>query len=428
MNKINLMDIMESLNSDDTDTASAALHEWFVDQARNVQARLSGEPVVEAEPVAPEATQTFTVIVRELKDNYSDEDEDDDSYEYFFENFVKDFQANSAEEAKAMAEAEIDQVPFGDDLVGSFGWENGSSGYSDDGEGEGLYVYHVEAKLGEARVDELSKDTMLAYSKAARKERDKPEVDDEKVGRRVAGLDMVAQKARRLKSQPQYEAEITESDDEHSFESVIDTAEGPQDVTVHFALDSNDISVLGVEVHATGEEISFEELSPETQARLSEKAHEEAIDARVMANDFNESEEEDDDSLEESIDDLIAELNEAFKGLETVSDKLQNQEGAQVGEQGKVPVNTKATLPSHKGKDRIGGEVVEIKSNGHTGHALEKAPKVADVKIKNTVQNGKEEPKKVTPKGDGSALLNKQDGKVNTQSPISGKGAKGLKN
>lgn len=136
---------------------------------------------------------------------------------------------------------------------------------------------------------------------------------------------------------------------------------------------------------------------------------------------------EEDEKVEESIDDLIAELAESFKGLETVSDKLQNVEGAQVGEQGKVPVNTKATLPSKKGAARVGGEPVEIKGKGHTGHGLEKAPKVADVKIKNTVQNGKEELKKVADKGDKSALLNKMDGKENTQSPISGKGAKGLK-
>lgn len=137
--------------------------------------------------------------------------------------------------------------------------------------------------------------------------------------------------------------------------------------------------------------------------------------------------EEEEEAVEESVDDLIAELAESFKGLETVSDKLQNVEGAQVGEQGKVPVNTKAALPSHKGKDRVGGEPVEIKGKGHNGHALEKAPKVADVKVKNTVQNGKEELKKVADKGDAKALLNKRDGKENTQSPISGKGAKGLK-
>jgi len=128
---------------------------------------------------------------------------------------------------------------------------------------------------------------------------------------------------------------------------------------------------------------------------------------------------------EDDYNDLVAELKEAFAGLEAVSDKLQNVEGAQVGEEGKVPVNKKSTLPSHKGDKRVGGAPVAIKSKGHTGHALEKSPKVADVKTKGNVQNSKDDPKKVAaPKG---ALLNKMDGSVNTQSPISGKGAKGLK-
>jgi hypothetical protein len=88
-------------------------------------------------------------------------------------------------------------------------------------------------------------------------------------------------------------------------------------------------------------------------------------------------------------------------------------------------VNTKSTLPSKKGDKRVGGEAVEIKSNGHKGHALEKAPKVKDAPVKHHVQNSKDDPKKVS--AEKSALLNKMDGSVNTQSPISGKGAKGLK-
>lgn len=111
-------------------------------------------------------------------------------------------------------------------------------------------------------------------------------------------------------------------------------------------------------------------------------------------------------------------LEEGFSGLETVSDKLQNVEGAQVGEEGKVPVNTKSTLPSHKGEKRIGGEPVEIKSDDHNSHALEKYPKVVSTKTKGNVQNSKDDPKKVvSPKG---SLLNKMDGSVNTRSPISG--------
>jgi hypothetical protein len=137
------------------------------------------------------------------------------------------------------------------------------------------------------------------------------------------------------------------------------------------------------------------------------------------------TESSDEEVVEESEDDLIADLAESFAGLETVSDKLQNQEGAQVGEQGKVPVNTKAALPSHKGKDRMGGEPVEIKGKGHTGHAMEKSPKVQDAPVKHHVQNSKDDPKKVP--SNNAALLNKVDGSVNTRSPISGKGATGLK-
>ncbi len=47
MKKTNLKDIMESLVNDDTETATAALHEWFVDQGKRVQAQISGEPVEE---------------------------------------------------------------------------------------------------------------------------------------------------------------------------------------------------------------------------------------------------------------------------------------------------------------------------------------------------------------------------------------------
>jgi len=133
------------------------------------------------------------------------------------------------------------------------------------------------------------------------------------------------------------------------------------------------------------------------------------------------------DQNQPTFEDLVADISESFQGLETVSDKLQNVEGAQVGEQGKVPVNTKSTLPSKKGDKRVGGEPVEIKGKGHTGHALEKAPKVKDVKVRGPVGNGAPEPKKVSPEGDKSAVLNKVDGTINTQSPISGKGQKGLK-
>lgn len=133
--------------------------------------------------------------------------------------------------------------------------------------------------------------------------------------------------------------------------------------------------------------------------------------------------------VEPTFEDLVAELRESFAGLETCSDKLQNVEGAQVGEEGKVSVNTKAALPSHKAKDRVGGEPVEVKAEEHKGYEMEKAPKVVDKMTKRHVQNSKDDPKKVADKGDKSALLNSKKGfgSEEASSPISGKGAKGLK-
>lgn len=320
--KITLKDIMESLNGDNVEDAQAALHEWFVDQGRTIQARLSGEQVAEADPVPTAQTQAFRIVVRDLANNVSDEEDPEDAadfHQFFYQEFSKVFHAASAEEAQAQAQAEMDDCMEGESLVYEFDWDHGASGYTDDGQGEGLEIYHVEVNQAHESVAE-----------GEEAEDDKEEV-----------------------------AEAEEAEDDK-------------------------------------EEVT-------------------------------ESEDEEEEKVEESVDDLIAELAESFKGLETVSDKLQNVEGAQVGEEGKVPVNTKSTLPSHKGKDRLGGDPVEIKGKGHTGHALEKAPKVADVKVKNTVQNGKEELKKVADKGNASALLNKRDGKENTQSPISGKGATGLK-
>ena len=109
-------------------------------------------------------------------------------------------------------------------------------------------------------------------------------------------------------------------------------------------------------------------------------------------------------------------LNEEFEGLETVSDALQNVEGAQVGEADKVPVFTKSALPSHKGEERIGGKPVEVTGKSHSSHEMEKSPKV--VEPKSSTQNSKSDPKPV--KAQKGALLNKVDGSVNTRSPISG--------
>ena len=303
-------------------------------------------------------------------------------------------------------------------------------------------------EVDEARVDELSTDTMMAYAKRARKDRDSAVSDDDKVGRRVKGLGMAIDKAKRAHDAPKYESEVAEGSydnmqdpeleamydaaynylesaqeqlyipnaDEHSIQEIQSLlGQAIIDCENYADLDAAWLNNLKTGIAAYSDEAT-------AQTIVGELADEIGVS---MVESFVESEEVEEETVEESVDDLIAELAESFKGLETVSDKLQNQEGAQVGEEGKVSVNTKATLPSHKGKDRVGGEPVAIKGKGHTGHALEKAPAVKDAPVKHHVQNSKDDPTKVP--AEKSALLNKMDGSVNTQSPISGKGAKGLK-
>lgn len=124
----------------------------------------------------------------------------------------------------------------------------------------------------------------------------------------------------------------------------------------------------------------------------------------------------------ESVEDF-ADLEESFKGLETVSDKLQNAEGAQVGSAGKVAVNTKGTLPSHKGADRVGGKPVEVKGKSHKGFDREPAPKVKTNKVAdNQLTNAEAGQKDVKKEGDKAALLNKKDGfgSDSPKSPIGG--------
>lgn len=471
MKKINLMDIMESLNSDDVDGATAALHEWFVEQGKQVQAQISGVPVAEADP-APVAMQTYTVIVRSLKDNMTGEE---DEYRFFYETYRKDFQAGSATEAEDMADSEMADCAYGDDLVDEYGWEATSSGYTDDGHGEGLEVYHVDvAHTNEAVVDEADADPAKAFRASLNKAvavmkkagvltpQDEQLIAQARADSSADALKGLSPKAAgmaaKLIKAPVAASGINWEGIQLSGDPKTDAKgwAGIAQYLINYAeqgvanaedeLDSDDFDFIidcasrALHMFQQGDvEGGLSEMMPDANAQ-------DLIAGSVGPDNYNdyffyrntgatvesvvESEETDEceeEKVDESFDDLVAELNEAFKGLETVSDKLQNVEGAQVGEQGKVPVNTKATLPSHKGKDRLGGDPVEIKGKGHTGHALEKAPKVVDVKVKNTVQNGKEELKKVADKGDASALLNKKDGKENTQSPISGKGAKGLK-
>lgn len=120
--------------------------------------------------------------------------------------------------------------------------------------------------------------------------------------------------------------------------------------------------------------------------------------------------------MEESIDPL-ADLMEEFKGF-TVSDKLQNKEGAQVGSAGTVPVNDESPVAS--GKEEA--HPVEVKSDDHKGFDAEKAPAVKDVKIKNPAPEAEQ--------GEVSDKLANQEGvqvgnagkvSVNTVSPIGSK-------
>lgn len=342
MKKINLMDVMESLNSDDVEGAQAALHEWFVEQGKQVQAQISGVPVVESE--------------EEEEDEQVDESTDE-----------------SEEAVEEAAPAAFDPAQ------------------NDDAKTSAWYVQHEESSnsIKPERYDMLINE--IKHGLKFGKDRDQV-------------LDMNLGDGRAMDYAWRVVAPNT-----HDFPHDVigdGSDRAGNDPKEYIGYDFIDIKGINVA-------LCYHEYPVEW------------VDESINESENAENEEE--EQVDESYDDLVAELNEAFKGLETVSDKLQNVEGAQVGEQGKVPVNTKATLPSHKGKDRVGGEPVEIKGKGHTGHALETAPKVVDVKVKNTVQNGKEELKKVADKGDAKALLNKRDGKENTQSPISGKGAKGLK-
>jgi hypothetical protein len=482
--KITLMDIMESLNSDNVEDAQAALHEWFVEQGKKVHKQI-------VQPVMENTEDDVYDILDQIGD------------------MIQSGQTEGMEEfdlGEDLAQIFWIQVPYEadvydghDDVMAELmrnvdDQEVFDSGIWPDEEREVSIAYVVATLSGdedmdESQINELSRDTQMAYAKKARKYRDQPNADDEKIGRRIVGLDMVANKARKEKAALQYEGEVTESDDDdfdlYSLEGYPDLeveqdgnpTSGPQVgfigivngyfINLLFTEQYSDYSVKGVmaEIEAsdelpdddsTGNVLPSSQMPDEIKIPLAQAISDHVEKSIAAEYEYDDEDEEfdDEDEVDESADDeefskefdrnsnaeerawrndtkantvesLIAELQESFAGLETVSDKLQNVEGAQVGEEGKVPVNTKSTLPSKKGDKRVGGEAVEIKSKDHKGHALEKAPKVKDAPVKHHVQNSKDDPKKVTaPK---SALLNKMDGSVNTQSPISGKGSKGLK-
>lgn len=182
------------------------------------------------------------------------------------------------------------------------------------------------------------------------------------------------------------------------------------------SLSNDDIQTAQNDIHEW-----FVEKGKEIQTNitgLSEGLKEEPENQEIEISESDDSNEEDITETEED----FAELNEDFDGMDSVSSTHQDQEGHLVGHDTKIPVYTKAALPSHKGKDRVAGTPVEVTGKQHTGFDREKAPAVADVKIKKTVQNAKAEPTKV---GDNkSALLNKVDGTINTKSPLANKSKK----
>lgn len=491
MKKINLHKIMEALDTQTPEELQADLHEWFVDQAKKVAQPVKEgmDPAIKSEVkhviTTLDEDNVYDAIIPAYEDavgqrakgyGYSSVDWESIPFDLEYDGPLREqvidyleYQIMEAIEADIADHELLNYLMAGREIT-----ENGVDDGDDEGDETNLLGRQPD-DMDEARVDELSTDTMMNYAKKARKDRDRPSADDEKVGRRVAGLDMVARKARREKAAPKYEAAPPVFDPEQNDDAKTSAwnvkHEGSNPIKperydmllseikhgLKFGKDrDNQLDVdLG---DGRAMDFAWRVVSQDTHdvpgdviIDGSEKAGnspEEYIGAELidlkgmnvalcyheypvewLNETVVESEEEEDDAEQtnEAYDALVAELNEAFKGLETVSDKLQNVEGAQVGEQGKVPVNKKSTLPSKKGDKRVGGEPVEIKSNGHKGHALEKAPKVKDAPVKGTIQNDKDDPKKVADKGDKSALLNKVDGPINTQSPISGKGAKGLK-
>lgn len=504
MKKTNLHKIMEALDTQSPEELQAELHEWFVDQAKKV-----AQPVKEDLDSATKAQvkqiiqgldnqNVYDAIAAAYEDavgvrsqgyGYSSVDWESISFELEYEGPLREQVIDYLEhQIMEAVEADIDDDSLLNYLMA--GHEITETGIDDnDDDGDEASLLGRPSDVEEDRVDELSTDTMMNYAKKARKDRDRPSADDEKVGRRVAGLDMVARKARREKAAPKYEAappvfDPEQNDDakssawyvqheessnpikperydmllgeikhglkfgkdrDHVWDQNLgdgramdyawrviapNTHEFPHDVIMDGSEKAGDhpneyIGYDFIDIRGMNVALCYHEYPAEW---LNESLDEGTVPADDAAAEKNADDgSENPGEVEESYNALVAELHEAFKGLETVSDKLQNVEGAQVGEQGKVPVNKKSTLPSKKGDKRVGGEPVEIKSNGHKGHALEKAPKVKDAPVKGTIQNDKDDPKKVADKGNKSALLNKVDGPINTQSPISGKGAKGLK-
>jgi hypothetical protein len=147
-----------------------------------------------------------------------------------------------------------------------------------------------------------------------------------------------------------------------------------------------------------------------------------------LGDEENESEDKEDD-VEEAFDfDEFDDLEESFQ-LETVPNpKISGDK--EIGEGGKLSVNTVSPIPQRKGADRaFKGTPVEVRSTQHNGYNQETPPTVkSGTLLKNQVKNAKTNLETVTKDGSKSALLNSKDGfgSENAVSPI-GSGAADLR-
>lgn len=126
-------------------------------------------------------------------------------------------------------------------------------------------------------------------------------------------------------------------------------------------------------------------------------------------------------------DEDFSDLEESWD-LETVRDKLQNVEGALVGDEGKIKVNTQSGFLSKKPSERLAGKPVEIKSTEHKGYEREKAPAVKATNMKKNGHTRSTDGRTtISKEGDKSALLNSKAGfgSDSPNGPISGAQAKG---
>jgi len=460
------MDIMESLNSDNVEDAQAALHEWFVDQGKAVQSRLSGQAV--DEETINESSDTL-VLLRDPNDGYDEVwafQSKDDAQKFiernrnYYEGSRYDMVAGDL--ARIITPEEMGKfsppqhaAPAGImDEVGSNDYDDEDE-YGDEYGAEDDYDEAFDQWLNANRDKYAVETPDLSWGSNEDDEDDVEEAIDEAAGQGGFYVWNEVSNAAQTFTGPFESEEEAQANAAQVNGKVLPASELTPDEqkvlaqyesyqwkdangTIEVDLgDQEELAdvckLIGIDGVPTGptDDMDDEAIDAaqdavdEWQDNGGYEATINAVQAKLPHMRLGAVDDADRATSAVSEADIIAELNEAFAGLEKVSDKLQNVEGAAVGEDGKLPVNTKDTVPHHKAKDRQGGEPVEIKSDDHKGFDLEKSPTVKDAPVKHHVQNSKDDPKKVGKEK--AALLNKVDGTINTQSPISGKGAKGLK-